>query len=104
MNAPSFEVLVPDVPVPTILPGQIALVTGASSGIGQGIAIGLAQAGADVVINYNRGVEGAEKTADAVRKLGRRDHRQSQRGRRGRRPGDVRRRDQGIRPARHPHQ
>lgn len=72
MSAPSFPVLIPDVPVPAILPGQIALVTGASSGIGQGIAIGLAQAGADVVVNYNRGEEGARKTADEIKKLGRR--------------------------------
>jgi glucose 1-dehydrogenase len=72
MAAPTFPVLVPEVPVPTILPGQIALVTGASSGIGQGIAIGLAQAGADVVVNYNRGEEGARKTADEIKKLGRR--------------------------------
>ncbi len=72
MSTPSFPVLIPDVPVPTILPGQIALVTGASSGIGQGIAIGLAQAGADVVVNYNRGEEGARKTAEEIKKLGRR--------------------------------
>jgi glucose 1-dehydrogenase len=72
MSSPSFPVLVPEVPVPAILPGQIALVTGASSGIGQGIAIGLAQAGADVVVNYNRGEEGARKTAAEIQKLGRR--------------------------------
>lgn len=72
MSSPSFPVLIPDVPVPTILPGQIALVTGASSGIGQGIAIGLAQAGADVVVNYNSSEEGARKTADEIKKLGRR--------------------------------
>jgi len=72
MSTPSFPVLIPEVPVPAILPGQIALVTGASSGIGQGIAIGLAQAGADVVVNFNRGEEGARKTADEIKKLGRR--------------------------------
>jgi glucose 1-dehydrogenase len=72
MSTPTFPVLIPEVPVPAILPGQIALVTGASSGIGQGIAIGLAQAGADVVVNYNRGEDGAKKTADEIKKLGRR--------------------------------
>ena len=72
MSTPTFPVLIPEVPVPAILPGQIALVTGASSGIGQGIAIGLAQAGADVVVNYHRGEEGARKTADEIQKLGRR--------------------------------
>ncbi len=72
MSSPSFEVLIPDVPVPAILPGQIALVTGSSSGIGQGIAIGLAQAGADVVVNYNHSEAGAIKTAEEIKKLGRR--------------------------------
>lgn len=72
MASPTFPVLIPEVSVPTILPGQIALVTGASSGIGQGIAIGLAQAGADVVVNYNSSEEGAHKTADEIKKLGRR--------------------------------
>jgi glucose 1-dehydrogenase len=41
-----------------MLKGQKALVTGASSGIGKGIAIELAKAGADVVVNY-RGNENA---------------------------------------------
>jgi glucose 1-dehydrogenase len=44
------------------LTGQKALVTGANSGIGQGVAIALGQAGADVVVNY---VEG-DAAADAV--------------------------------------
>jgi glucose 1-dehydrogenase len=35
-----------------ILAGQTALVTGANSGIGRGVAIGLGQAGANVVVNY----------------------------------------------------
>ena len=35
-----------------ILKGQKALVTGANSGIGKAVAIGLGQAGADVVVNY----------------------------------------------------
>ena len=72
MSTPTFPVLIPEVPVPAILPGQIALVTGASSGIGQGIAIGLAQAGADVVVNFNRGEDGARKTAEEIKKIGRR--------------------------------
>ncbi|MBK8209864.1 MAG: SDR family oxidoreductase [Rhodospirillales bacterium] len=37
---------------PKLLVGQKALVTGANSGIGQAVAIGLARAGADVIINY----------------------------------------------------
>lgn len=39
-------------PIPRLLEGQKALVTGASSGIGKGVAMALAAAGADVCINY----------------------------------------------------
>jgi len=34
------------------LKDKVAIVTGASQGIGRGIALGLAEAGADVVVNY----------------------------------------------------
>lgn len=54
------------------LDGQIALVTGASSGIGQGSAIELARAGADVVVNYRSSKEGAEETVAQIKALGRR--------------------------------
>ena len=47
-----------------------ALVTGASKGVGRGIAIGLAKAGWDVAINYNRDEAGAEETASVVRDAG----------------------------------
>ena len=50
---------------------KVALVTGASKGIGRGIAIGLADAGWDVAVNYNRDQDGAEQTAAAVRSSGR---------------------------------
>ena len=46
------QVVVPECQVPKSLKGQKALVTGASSGIGKAVAIGLGQAGADVVVNY----------------------------------------------------
>lgn len=53
------------------LKGQKALVTGASSGIGAGVALSLAQAGADVVVNYASSATGAQKTVDAITALGR---------------------------------
>lgn len=54
------------------LDGKIVLVTGASSGIGQAIAIACAQAGADLAITYRRNREGAERTAAEIRGFGRR--------------------------------
>lgn len=54
------------------LKGRVALVTGASRGIGRGIAIGLAEAGADVAVNYTRGAEAAAETVAAIEALGRR--------------------------------
>lgn len=54
------------------LDGKAALVTGAQQGIGAAIAIGLAQAGADVAINYLDGLADAESVAAAVRAAGRR--------------------------------
>jgi NAD(P)-dependent dehydrogenase (short-subunit alcohol dehydrogenase family) len=57
---------------PLKLKDKIAVVTGASQGIGSGIAIGLAEAGADVIVNYNRHAAAAETVADSIRKLKRR--------------------------------
>ena len=54
------------------LEGRVAIVTGASRGIGQGIALEMAEAGADVLVNYNRNREGAERTVAAIQSKGRR--------------------------------
>jgi glucose 1-dehydrogenase len=52
--------------------GRKALVTGSSKGIGRGIALRLAQEGADVVVNYNSDPQGAEEALAEIRGLGRR--------------------------------
>jgi 3-oxoacyl-[acyl-carrier protein] reductase len=54
------------------LEGKTVLVTGASSGIGSAIALGCAEAGADLAITFRRNREGAEETATQVRAAGRR--------------------------------
>ena len=53
------------------LDGKVALVTGASRGIGKSIALLLASRGADIVINYAGNTEAAEKTKAEVEALGR---------------------------------
>lgn len=51
--------------------GKTALVTGASKGVGRGIAIELARQGCDVLINYHADARGAEETGRAIEELGR---------------------------------
>jgi len=52
------------------LPNKVAVVTGASKGIGAGIATALAAAGARVAVNYSSDREGAERVAQAITENG----------------------------------
>jgi glucose 1-dehydrogenase len=75
MNAPTHSQDMPSPTMPScppqkLLRGQKALVTGASSGIGRGIALALAEAGADVVVNYSSGEDKARAVCNEAEKFG----------------------------------
>jgi glucose 1-dehydrogenase len=72
-NAPAEDAAeLPNLPYAKTLTGQPALVTGANSGIGKATALGLAQAGADVVVNYVTDPAAAEEVAHQIEGYGRR--------------------------------
>ena len=55
-----------------MLEGRVALVTGGGRGIGKAIALGLAEDGADIAVNYRRDDDAAHQTVAEIEKLGRR--------------------------------
>jgi glucose 1-dehydrogenase len=63
-------VVMPSCEVRQTLAGQKALVTGANSGIGKGVALALGKAGADVVVNYVTNPEQAEEVVAEIRHEG----------------------------------
>lgn len=60
----------PQVASPRLLAGQKALVTGANSGIGLAVALAMAEAGADVIVNYVAGDDTAEQVVQQITDFG----------------------------------
>ena len=72
MTVATCNTMLPEVVMPTshvqrVLQGQKALVTGANSGIGFGVALALGRAGADVVVNYVSGDETAQRVVEEIK-------------------------------------
>jgi len=66
------KVVMPQCEADKVLKGQKALVTGANSGIGKAVAIGLGRAGADVVVNFVHGDDEANEVVGEIHKTGER--------------------------------
>ena len=66
----SSQSAAPAVAIHRPLVGQKALVTGANSGIGRGVALALGHAGADVVVNYIVGDDAANAVVEEIRRAG----------------------------------
>src|SRR6266702_207767 len=64
------EAVMPAMRTNKVLKGQKALVTGANSGIGKAVALSLANAGADVVVNYVSRPEAAEEVVAHINSHG----------------------------------
>ena len=60
----------PKLAVPGLLKGQRAIVTGANSGIGRGVALALGEAGADVVVNYIVDDDAAQAVVEQIETFG----------------------------------
>ena len=60
----------PPLAVPRLLQGQKAIVTGANSGIGRGVALALAEAGADVAVNYVVDAAAAQAVVEQIEGFG----------------------------------
>ncbi len=70
MATSNEEATAPPATIGKLLTGQKALVTGANSGIGEAVAVALAEAGADVVVNYVEGDTAAEAVVEKIRRSG----------------------------------